>query len=208
MEVFPLEYPGIWLDGLDQKQSHRVQSLLHVCESHVADAAVGLALFTEARSRGRVPVSGVPTSYTFRLPFIHAHTVLYALDGIAKALGALQQEPGVPEGIAAALEEFERRLPGVKPVRDSSHHTEDRARGLGRNLKPLDLQPITTGAIFAPGGGVLVLNSLENDDLCFTGSDGAYHRVPINAASVRAAQEAVQRVLDAFTWKGPTRSVP
>jgi len=178
MEVFPLEYPGIWLDGLDQKQSHRVQSLLHVCESHVADAAVGLALFTEARSRGRVPVSGVPTSYTFRLPFIHA------------------------------LEEFERRLPGVKPVRDSSHHTEDRARGLGRNLKPLDLQPITTGAIFAPGGGVLVLNSLENDDLCFTGSDGAYHRVPINAASVRAAQEAVQRVLDAFTWKGPTRSVP
>ena len=262
MDIFPLRYPGSHLDGLVPNQAHQVQSLLYVLESHIGDAAIGLALFLESRVRrppqrdpiaeapwearrrqlehqaeGALPgnlsaqdrwiaharirdevaqrltleraeAGQLPRSYAHRLPFIHAHTVVYALDGVGKTLGVLARESYLPRTVDQAHVNYQARLPGLTPVRDSAHHLEDRGRGLGKGGKQLQLQPITTEAIHAPGGGVLVLDSLENDDLCFTGSDGAYHRVEISATSVRIAQEGVQQVLDVLPWQGPPRSVP
>jgi hypothetical protein len=150
----------------------------------------------------------LPRTYRHRLPFVHAHTVLYALDGVKRALAVLANEAGLPPAISEASADFISLFPGLTPIRDSSHHLEDRTRRLARFGKRLKLQPVTTGAINAPGGGFLGLDNLEGDDLCFTGSDGAYHRVAINDANLRLAQSAVQSVVDALTWKGPPIFLP
>jgi hypothetical protein len=222
MKFYGVHYPGTWLDGLAQEKTRDIESLLRVCEDHLIDAGLALAMFNDARTQleksfrgagdeasdARIFDGELPRNYRHRLPFVHAHTVLYALDGLKRALGVLANEAGLSPVISIASADFNSWFPGLTPVRDSSHHLEDRARGLGRSGKRLKLQPVTTGAINAPGGGFLGIDNLEGDDLCFTGSDGAYHRVAINDANLRLAQSAVQSVLDALTWKGPPRFLP
>jgi len=206
MDVFPLHYPGTWLDGLTDDKRPTVEAMLRVCETHVNDAAVGLALFAAA-----IPPpapEGWPRGYAFRLPFIHAHTVLYALDGVEKALHVLARVQGLPGAVAGASGSFKSQLPTVRAVRDSSHHLEDRARGLDRDGKPLSLKPVTTMGISAPNGGMLGTDNLHGNCLAFTGSDGEYHQVEISAASVAVAQTATQQVIDALPWRGPDRTVP
>jgi hypothetical protein len=260
MRVFELRYPGTWLDGLDPDLSHSTQSLLHVLDSHIADAAVGLALFDEAHNIEHRPTFGghdryehvsalqavleaelppdltpeerwqqqseireivdtrvrraewhagrTPNGYTFRLPFIHAHTVLYALDGVSKALGVLKKTKGLPLGVGGAADEFATSLPSVVEIRNSAHHVEDRARQQNKGGKKIDLKPVQNSMIQAPGGGALILSSLNNNRLGYTLDDGYYGEVEISEASVAAAQSAVQRALDSFSWRGPSRTVP
>lgn len=222
MKLYGVHYPGTWLDGLDQERAHDIQSLLRVCENHLIDAGLALAMFNDARTQLEMSIRGsgveasdaeifdgeLPRNYRHRLPFVHAHTVLYALDGVKRALAVLANEAGLPPAISEASADFISLFPGLTPIRDSSHHLEDRTRRLARFGKRLKLQPVTTGAINAPGGGFLGLDNLEGDDLCFTGSDGAYHRVAINDANLRLAQSAVQSVVDALTWKGPPIFLP
>lgn len=150
----------------------------------------------------------MPEQYEFRLPFIHAHTVLYALDSILKVLTALSGMD-TPPGVADALHAFEAAIPGLVPVRNSAHHTEHRARGLDRNGKPLVLRPIDSNRAFgAPEGGMLVIGSLNDNKLTYTMSDGHLGEVEISAASVEAAQTAIQQVIDSLPWRGRAHTVP
>jgi hypothetical protein len=201
MEVFELRYPGTWLEGNPEEMS-TVEVLLTQLESQLADATIGLELFTEAWNTQltRIPnwkqrqarrrqiakamerqlphelsreqrweaekeinffsadlqarreqwAAGLlPDSYEHRLPLIHAHTVVYALDAIGKILDILAKME-LPPGVTDARNGYRSALPHLVAVRDSAHHTEDRARGLGRNQKPLDLQPMNNGSINAP----------------------------------------------------------
>lgn len=222
MKYFGVHYPGTQLDGLNPETARDIESLLRVCEDHLIDAGLALAMFEFARAQLVKTFPGsaeevsdaaifegeLPRQYRHRLPFLHAHSVLYALDGVKRALAALAREAGLSPTISDASDDFNSWFPGLTPVRDSSHHLEDRARGLDRFGKPLTLHPITSGPISAPDGGVLALDNLEDADLCFTGSDGVYHRVPIDEASVRRAQSAVQAVIDALAWKGDPSVLP
>jgi hypothetical protein len=160
----------------------------------------------EAR-RQEWAVGQIPESYQHRLPFIHAHTVLFALDAIGKALGRLVGVDGIPAGVVAAREGYKTALPHLVDVRDSAHHVEDRARGLDRRGQSLDLQPVNNSAFNAPNG-ILGLSNLNGNQLGYTASDGHYREVDISATSVRAAQTAIQGVLDALSWRGPARTVP
>jgi hypothetical protein len=148
-----------------------------------------------------------PEDYLQRLPFIHAHTVLYALDGVSKALGVLAKMSDLPEGVAAASEAFAEALPAVVQIRNSAHHVEDRARAKGPNERAINLQPIDNNMIKS-AGGALVLSSLNNNRLGYTLADGYYDEVEISESSVDAARQAVQTVLDALDWRGPRRFVP
>jgi hypothetical protein len=156
----------------------------------------------------RASLDEMPRDYAFRLTFIHAHTVLYGLDGVEKTLGILAREqPALPSEVSEAHAEMLRRLPTVKLVRDSAHHLEDRARGLGRREQPLSMKPVNTEIFDAPEGA-LILNTLLNDKLGFTGSDGEFHEIKISAASIHVAREAVQKVIDALAWRGPSKIFP
>lgn len=148
----------------------------------------------------------MPDSYQHRLPFIYAHAVVYALDAIGKTLNVLT-EMGLTSGVTDAYDAYETALPYLISVRDSAHHTEDRARGLDRRGRPLVLQPINNRLIHAPNGA-LALSNLSGNMLGYTASDGHYREIEISTTSVRAAQSAIQQVLDALTWRGPVRTIP
>jgi hypothetical protein len=59
MEVFELRYPGTWIENVQYEQN--VQILLSHLESQLADASIGLALFTEA-------LSAMPLRASERMP--------------------------------------------------------------------------------------------------------------------------------------------
>jgi hypothetical protein len=255
LRVFELTQAGRWLDGIsDPAASHELQSLLHLLESCITDAAISLALFEatshvpfpshdpakwereraqeseirarleselptdlpmderwKARSRideaarveakrARWEAGEMPSSYSHRLPFIHAKTFLYALDSLQKSLAILAKKPDAPAAVGAALVEFQHAFPHLRDLRDSAHHVEDRVQGR-RFGKPISLQPIDNSLINA-AGGALVIDALINNRFGGTLGDGSYGEVEVSAQSAAVATAIVQAVLDSFSWSG------
>jgi hypothetical protein len=173
----------------------------------------------ETRERARIEAkralwqSGqLPDTYVHRLPFLYAKSCLYALDTIAKALRTLARMPGVPAGVVQARDDFEARFPTLVAIRDSAHHPEDRIRGVrgrgGGKETPIVTQPILSNAIHAPGGGVIMLDMLDNNRYGGRLADGTYGQVEISAETVAGAQQVIQGLLDSFSWRGPRQHKP
>lgn len=120
----------------------------------------------------------------------------------------VRHHTGVPAEVGAQTDAFYDALPSLARVRDTAHHPEDRARGLDKKQKPLDLKPIDNKLISAPGGGVLVLDSLNGNRYGCTMADGHYGEVEVSAESLGVVQNCLQSVLNAFTWSGPRRHTP
>lgn len=150
----------------------------------------------------------MPSSYEHRLIFLHARSFLFALDRLDRSLAALAKEDGVPAQVATAHDVLGAAVPNLRGVRNSVAHFEDRSRGLGRDKKPLALKPVVNRMINAPGGGVLMLESLLNNRFGSTMEDGHYGEVEVSIETLKTAAECVQRVLNAFAWKGPRRHSP
>jgi hypothetical protein len=204
MQTFPLRYPGNMLDpdALPRDSYSQVNKLLRLLEFHLADAAIGLHLYQHHQL---VPDLWSPdelkhvqgcahghanVAYTYRVACVHAHTVLYALDGIQKALDKLAGIPGVPARLTEVRDAYQEELPSVVPVRNSAHHREDRVTGVGsrnRRLDPHDL---------------LITARLGPTTLGYTLGDGSYGEVEISRESVGLAWAAIQYAIEAFPWRG------
>jgi hypothetical protein len=258
MLVFPIRYPGTWLDVADHDNEWRVHGIIRVLEHHATDAFVSVNLFlperiqsdrdsrhrirdAERAERNRVEAElraelgearyhadsagireeverrsksarwargEVPRSYAFQRAFIFAHAFLYAVDGFAKSLALLAADAAVSNKLSESVETFSLFFAGVKDVRDSAHHVEDRSRGLDRKGKALDLKPIVNGVINASGVEVLMLGVLVGDRLTYTASSGQPESIAVSAASARQVQVSFQAILDALPWKGPARWLP
>lgn len=150
----------------------------------------------------------LPSSYERRLIFLHARSFLYALYRLDRSLAALANEDGVPGEVATAHAALQAAVPDLRGVRNSVAHYEDRSRRLGRGKKPLDLKPINHPIVKAPGGGVLMLENLHNNRFGSTMEDGHHGEVEVSVVTLRAATECVQRVLNAFAWKGLKQRLP
>lgn len=159
----------------------------------------------EQWSQGRLP-----REFEHTQPFIYARAFLYALDAFDKFLGVLSREPGVPPEPAALHAQIAVAFPDLRGVRNTAQHLEDRARGLGagREPKPLDLKPIENQMINAPGGGVLVLNSLNGSKYGSTMADGHYGEVDVSPESMQHLQRILQEVLLSFRWRGSKQHSP
>jgi hypothetical protein len=110
--------------------------------------------------------------------------------------------------VAACEKEYVARFPHLKGVRDSVKHMEASGRGLDKNEKPLKLKPIDNSMIHAPQGGVLALNSLNNNVFGTTMNDGSCGEVEVSRRSSMKAQAYVQRMIECFKWRGPMRHYP
>lgn len=141
---------------------------------------------------------------------IFARAFVYAIDGFDKFLSVLAAEPGVPSKFAELAERIESMFPDLRGVRNTAQHLEDRSRGLGagRNPKPMTLQPVENQLIGAPGGGVLVLNSLNGNKFGCTKSDGHYGEVEISPQALQLLSALLHEVLQSFQWKGPVQHAP
>lgn len=152
----------------------------------------------------------VPRELEQKVVFIFARAFVYALDGFDKFLGVLAKEHGVPPCVADLSVSIDSLFPDLRGVRNTSQHLEDRSRGLGpgRNPKQMTLQPVENGMISAPGGGVLVLNSLNGNRFGCTMSDGHYGEVEISPQSVKLLYTLLQEVFGCFQWVGPIQHFP
>jgi hypothetical protein len=200
MHIFTLRYPGTNLDGVADVRT--VMTQLATLECSLADAAVALDLFEKSRAIPVLPgsdqanASDMPYGYTRRLPFIFAHTVVYALDAISKTIGVLAKTSGLPNSdIQKAYDDFKAALPNLLLVRNSAHHVEDRARGLGKGQVPLQTP-------------FLSISNLIDNRLNYTVEDGSQGEVEITKNSVEVAQQAIQQTFNALSWSGPSWDAP
>jgi hypothetical protein len=106
-----------------------------------------------------------------------------------------------------ALSEFDTRFPKLKETRDSIAHADERVVGKSRN-KPIALKPIVGGPIHAPGGGVLILRSLFNDDFTTTSANGDVVSAPVTDDSLCVANRCIQAAIAGFAWHPPSRHWP
>jgi hypothetical protein len=167
----------------------------------VAEQRLSEAARVEAK-RQKWSEGNWPDSYQHRIPFLHAKTFVYALDGIAKALKQLRRLVGIPD-LSTIAASWDQAFPQLVHVRDSAHHAEDRVRGKGKHDKPLPNVPVLTPAIHAPNGGVVVMDMLTNNRYGGTLADGSYGEVEVSPESLAAAGGVVQQAALAFQWKGP-----
>lgn len=158
--------------------------------------------------RERWAAGEIPEAHLRRAIFLYAQAFLFALDGIGKALKVLGSALWVPAAVMTAHDDFYRRLPTLTGVRDTSHHLEDRARGRNRRGKALALKPVMNTMVNAPGGGVLIIGSLNGNRYGSTMEDGSYGEVEVSAQSLAAAQSAIQTSIDALHWRPPKHHVP
>jgi hypothetical protein len=73
---------------------------------------------------------------------------------------------------------------------------------------PSALKPVMNTMVHAPGGGVLILNTLNGNRYGSTMEDGSFGEVEVSAQSLDLARSAIQTCIDAFTWRPPPHHVP
>lgn len=159
-------------------------------------------LESERRALRKKAELGVASrSYSHKLPFIHAHSFVYAVDSFGKFLDELCDYDATPQAVREVRDEFDRRLPMVRKIRNSAMHLEDRSRRYAsahdkRKGKRMDVQ------------GFLGLSNLEGNLLCYTINDGTYQKIAISQGTLQILVETVNKVLHAFPWKGPPHVAP
>ena len=115
MIFLSLSFPSRFLNLADQASSREGQRLMTVMEHAFLDAVASLSLYQAARanlaashrrtaaaSSGACPTCGaqsMPAYLERHLPFVHAHSFLYALDTIRKVLTVLSQNPSFPDAV-------------------------------------------------------------------------------------------------------------
>ena len=142
-----------------------------------------------------------PRTYAHKVPFIHAHSFIYAVDSFGKFLEELCSYPDLPVTVTALRDSFDAELPTIRKIRNSALHIEDRSRGygtLGEKKKGLRMQT----------NGFLGLSNLEGNQLCYTIDDGTYQRVAISADTLATMARIMNELLGSFEWFGPRRVLP
>ena len=170
-----------------------------------------IAYETEVRFKREKWGSGhVPRELERNVVSIYARAFVYALDGFDKFLSVLATEPPASGKLKALSDGMQSTFPDLRGVRNTTQHLEDRSRGLGagKNPKPMTLQPIENRVMSAPGGGVLVLNSLNGNRFGCTMSDGHYGEVEISPQALQVLCGILHEVLHCFQWKGPAQHGP
>lgn len=152
------------------------------------------------RLKRKAELGIAPSSYVHKIPFIHAHTFVYAVDTFDKFLDELCDYDVVPKTVRAARDAFATQLPMIRNIRNSALHREDRTRRYAsfhdkKNGKKMDV-------------GFLGLSNLEGNLLCYTIADGSYQKVAISHETLRILALTCNSVFAAFPWKGPPRVAP
>lgn len=148
-----------------------------------------------------------PDDLIHQAPALHARSFVIALDTLAQASRQLRNR-GLRTAIIQALRDtWDSKVPDLKAVRDSISHADERSMSrAGR--KPLDLKPVDTESVKAPGGGLLIRESLRGPTYSFTTDDGSVASVDIAFPTAEAARDLLQGCVRAFKWTGPVTTTP
>jgi hypothetical protein len=214
---------GIWLDNsLPDDFRLDVLMLCNLLSNCVADLVVSLSMFEQAQAAQRDTVRAAfdqrearrrgPLRYALRAVFITARSFTASLALLQRTIIALCEydfEPDVKAKLEAASDAFAVALPGLKHVRDSSAHVEDRVRWQAKFGAKITPKPVSNSFVHAPGGGVMVVEAMNNESYGGTIADGTYAEVAVTDATTEIARVAVQAVYDALPWcPGPRQRKP
>lgn len=155
----------------------------------------------------RIQSGQLPTAIVHRLPFVHARSFLFAMHSARSAVVACRKQSEFESAASTCLIGWDKHLPGLKGVRDSSAHVDERVQRKGRKgeIKPAPLQ---NAFVSAPNGGAFIIESLNANNFGGTLEDGSYGEVPITSEALATAAQLVQTFWDQCPWKGPKRLVP
>lgn len=143
----------------------------------------------------------VPRAYVHKVPFIHAHTFVFAVDSFGRFLDELAKYGQVPDDIKEHQKRFNEHLPSVRKIRNSAQHIEDRSRGYGtwRDKKKGEKMEVD---------GFLGLSNLEGNQLCYTIDDGSYQKIEVSESTFQILVDTMNNLLPSFQWKGPPSIEP
>lgn len=148
-----------------------------------------------------------PAAYTSRLPFIYARAFLFSLWDVGKLLSKISRFQGISNDLRKTIDAFDAAFPSLKELRDSSAHLEERVAGQTYG-RPIPLKPIDNTLVRAPGGGVLVVESLVGNKFVGTNADGELAEIEVSANTMTTVQGCVQQLLNSLPWSGPCKHYP
>lgn len=149
----------------------------------------------------------VPRALRHRVPFIYAKAFLSAAEMMGKHLAQVAANPIVPAECRDACLSFYSEFPTLRPIRNSVQHEEERALQLGPGGKTIDLKPVDSSGIRAPGG-VMVMSSLAGDLFSSTMADGHLGEISVSLRTVGSLRDRFEKVLNALAWRGPAQARP
>jgi len=150
--------------------------------------------------RRKIEMGILPSSYAHKIPFIHAHSFVYAIDSFGKFLEELCEYGDLPGNFQAFQDEFNDKLPMVRKVRNSALHIEDRSRRYASLSDKKKGKRMTVR--------FLGLSNLEGNQICYTIDDGSYQKVTISVQTLAVLVDILTKVLSALPWKGPAQLHP
>jgi hypothetical protein len=190
-------------------------------ESQAKDAAVALNMYDEAKAaRAAVSVAmrenrwipssllptGEPVDYVLRRPNVAALAFITALDLLDKcaerACATLKRDGLLQsKAVRPAVAAWDAAVPHLRGVRDSAQHLDERLVGKANGAK-IALRPASDlGPTFMGDGAVNVQSSLLRDNYTCTTADGHHRSVAVTEATLRAAEQYVQALIDAVPWQ-------
>lgn len=139
--------------------------------------------------------------------YIYGKSFVYSLDLFSLVLMRIKKEAWAPHNIDSICTDFYDGIPSLRDVRNSFHHQEDRAFGIGSDRKPMTIQPINNGLFEAPYGA-LIGTSLNGRSLGTTIGDGSFVEIEVSEDTLRLAQKALHDLYSSFQWSGPKVHYP
>jgi hypothetical protein len=183
-----------------------------VAEEHPQLRTIRLAAATRSEiARGRWDEGDLPLDCATRTLIVYARSFIHALAQISRALATMQRSAAplpdrgkIRDAAADALDDLEASLPGLKPVRDSVEHAEDRIRGFhghGRKKEPLPVVVVSQSPTFdVPTNVVLFADTIRGRSYGWTTANGIHEEVEISDASLETTRAAIQSLFDGLPW--------
>lgn len=135
---------------------------------------------------------------------ISAKAFIFSIDGIYRFSKLLEKDDKTPEGAKSLKHNIDTAFPDLTGVRDTAHHTEDRARGIGldhkRNRVQMTYKPFNDGKFVSDGS--LMLGCINGTKYSTTMSDGVTGTIDVSDESMVQLQKIVQEAINAFQWNG------
>lgn len=157
--------------------------------------------------RARWASGEIPRAYSSTLPVVYARSFLFSVWTIGKLFEQISKSPEIPAAVADVAKEFDSAFSALKPLRDSSAHIDERLAGRAHG-KLIELKPIESKFINAPGGGILVAEVLLGNRFTGTTADGGLAEITIGVETLKRVQAHFQELLNSLSWAGPARLHP
>ncbi len=198
-----IQYPGTLLDLLDADTADEVYLLISEMNSQLEEAALLLSLYQKEKNKFLKTISHKLDYYdkgihhSTQLLNIYSKSFVYALTGFGNCIVAIASEYALPGNIEQVVRAYKSKLSTLWNIRHSLQHAEDRIRGLGRPNKGKKKKIRLQGSLLVMSGLML-----HKDRLSCTVENGAVEEIEINDATLRIAEETLQKLINSLPWRG------